>query len=534
MRQRPSDWFSERFGVHSFPVITELRKKSVPQHKHSFWYLFGGFALFLLVLQLVSGALMLMRYEASAQPAVDQLTARPYVFVRAVDSVILVTVTDTSAFPYHAGQVAAFSYSGSPESGVPEELQGKVRIDMALAKDSTWLMTYGNAIETSDDSDAVARVVEQPDLPSKLQEHVKIVRDASGGIIHPSAAWMSVERIEHDVPFGGVIRGVHAYGANLLIAVVLLHMFSAFFQKSYRRPRELMWMSGVLLLGIMLGFGFTGYLLPWNTLAYFATRVGAGYPESFVPGIGKWIAGMIRGGNEVTGETLSRMVALHVAVLPLIALVFAGVHMYLLQALGVSTPVVVKKYGSSMMAMISGAVAIGMLLLVRATSASFDATSPWVIIPLAVLPMSVSFVLGELLLPVRGANGERTPIPFYWNFATRDAIGWLLGLVLIIAVAIIFPWHVPAALNAPIDLSLPLATPPGIHPEWYFMFAYQLLRVVPGELAVMLFAACAAMWFFIPFFDNESWRGERSPKFTRIGIVIVVALVLLTVLGYQP
>src|SRR5437879_2808079 len=90
----------------------------------------------------------------------------------------------------------------------------------------------------------------------------------------PEAAHQSVEMIVTRVPFGSLIRSLHSWSANALIAVVFVHMFSTFFMKSYRAPRQLMWLTGIILLLLMLGFGFTGYLLPWDLTAYFATRIG--------------------------------------------------------------------------------------------------------------------------------------------------------------------------------------------------------------------------------------------------------------------
>ena len=100
-----------------------------------------------------------------------------------------------------------------------------------------------------------------------------------------SEAFESVQYIMAEVPFGWLIRSIHSWGANLFVGVVLLHMISVFFLKAYRAPRELTWMSGALLLFLALGFGFSGYLLPWNELSFFATRVGTDVPAQ-IPVIG--------------------------------------------------------------------------------------------------------------------------------------------------------------------------------------------------------------------------------------------------------
>src|ERR1035437_6200394 len=96
----------------------------------------------------------------------------------------------------------------------------------------------------------------------------------------PEATHQSVEMIVTKVPFGAVVRSLHSWSANALIAVVFLHMFSTFFMKSYRTPRQILWLTGIVLLLLMLGFGFTGYLLPWDSTAYFATRIATEIPKA--------------------------------------------------------------------------------------------------------------------------------------------------------------------------------------------------------------------------------------------------------------
>jgi len=121
----------------------------------------------------------------------------------------------------------------------------------------------------------------------------------------PSAeeAFESVEFIMTTVPFGWLIRSVHSWSANLMVFFAFLHLVSVFFMKSYRAPRELTWMSGVAIFLLVLGFGFSGYLLPWNQLAFFATKVGTDI-AGVVPGVGHWILRFLRGGDRVTGGTL--------------------------------------------------------------------------------------------------------------------------------------------------------------------------------------------------------------------------------------
>src|SRR5262249_21477303 len=143
------------------------------------------------------------------------------------------------------------------------------------------------------------------------------------------------------VPFGWLIRSIHSWSANLLIFVLFLHMFSAYFMKAYRKPRELTWIAGALLLFLMMAFGFSGYLLPWNTLAFFATQVGTEVAGS-LPGIGHFALRFLRGGEQVTGGTLTRFYGMHVAVLPALTTLLLGAHLILVQKHGMSSPPGVK------------------------------------------------------------------------------------------------------------------------------------------------------------------------------------------------
>src|SRR5436190_21096674 len=160
----------------------------------------------------------------------------------------------------------------------------------------------------------------------------------------PSAgeAYESVQFIVTQVRFGWLIRNIHSWSANLLIAAAFAHFFSVFFLKSYRKPRELTWLSGILLLFLMLGFAFSGYLLPWDELSFFATKVGTGIAGA-VPVVGRFTLRLLRGGDDVTGATLSRFYGLHVAVLPAVTTALVPVHLLLVQRQGMSVPLGVER-----------------------------------------------------------------------------------------------------------------------------------------------------------------------------------------------
>ncbi len=148
----------------------------------------------------------------------------------------------------------------------------------------------------------------------------------------------SVVRIVTEIPLGWIIRSIHGWSATFMIAVVWVHLLSIWLTKSYRKPREITWMSGVMLLFLSLAFGFTGYLLPWDELSLSATKVGTDIPNA-IPVVGQWVTQLLRGGPDITGDTLTRFFAFHISVLPIFIFLFLGLHIYLIQKHGVSKPV---------------------------------------------------------------------------------------------------------------------------------------------------------------------------------------------------
>jgi quinol-cytochrome oxidoreductase complex cytochrome b subunit len=151
----------------------------------------------------------------------------------------------------------------------------------------------------------------------------------------PDHAYDSVQYITTQVPLGWLIRGLHHWGASLMIIVVVLHMLRVIFLGAYKFPREVTWFTGVGLLLIVIGFGFTGYLLPWDQKAFWATTVGtriAGTP----PIIGDYLLRIIRGGTEISAVTLVRFFGTHVWVLPALLIILIGIHLYLVIKNGIS------------------------------------------------------------------------------------------------------------------------------------------------------------------------------------------------------
>lgn len=281
-------------------------------------------------------------------------------------------------------------------------------------------------------------------------------------------AFESVQFIMTEVKFGWLIRSIHSWSANLMIATLFVHMFSVFFLRAYYPPREITWVSGVVLLFIVICFGFSGYLLPWNKLAFFATKVGTEI-AGVVPVVGHPILRFLRGGDDVTGATLTRFYGFHVAVLPATATVFIGLHVMLVQLHGMS------------------------------------------------VPPSLS---GQ---PVK-------KMKFVPNFLLRDLIGWILAIGVLAALAALFPWE----LGEKADAFAP--APEGIKPEWYFLFMFQTLKVIPSKvffldgevLGVLAFGAAGAVWLLLPFIDT----GRARRWVNALAVVALAYIVGMTIYGH--
>ncbi len=290
------------------------------------------------------------------------------------------------------------------------------------------------------------------------------------------AAFESVEFIMTTVPFGWLVRSLHSWSANLMVYFAFVHLASVYFMKAYRSPREITWITGCLLLFIAMAFGFSGYLLPWNQLAFFATKVGTDIAAS-VPVIGEWLLRFLRGGDRVTGGTLSRFYGWHVAILPLLTTVVLVLHLLLVQIQGMSVPPAQEKEAA-----------------------------------------------------------RRRPMKFFPNFALRDLFGWVVALGMLAALAALFPWE----LGEKADAFAPAYK--DIRPEWYFVFMFETLKLVPGgEIAgveyeaipILLFGLAAALLVAVPFLDRGVVTRGRSPGFTLAGVLALVYIVGLTAWGYR-
>ncbi len=151
----------------------------------------------------------------------------------------------------------------------------------------------------------------------------------------PDHAYDSVVYITTQLPAGWFIRGLHHWGASAMVVLTVAHLLRVFFLGAYKFPREATWITGVLLLLIVIGFGFTGYLLPWDQKAYWATTVGTRI-IGVAPAVGDWLLRVARGGSELTAVTLARFYGVHIWVLPASLITLIGTHLYLVIRIGIT------------------------------------------------------------------------------------------------------------------------------------------------------------------------------------------------------
>jgi quinol-cytochrome oxidoreductase complex cytochrome b subunit len=285
----------------------------------------------------------------------------------------------------------------------------------------------------------------------------------------PTAAHSSVQAIVSEVEFGWLIRSVHSWSANLMVAAAFVHMFSVFFLRAYHRLRDLTWYSGFGLLLLAFGLGFTGYALPFDEVAFFATKIGFDVAAS-MPVAGETIATLLRGGEEVNATTMQRMFALHAAVLPVLFMPLLMLHLWLVQQHGNHVP---------------------------------DEIDP----------------------------KEVKTVAFFPSFFFNDLIVWLICLNLLTVLAAIYPWELGPAAD-PLKPA-PLGIHPEWYYMAQFQFLKLMpaeIAGIPGELLGMgLFSGAAGLWALVPLFD----RGAKRPRrILYLGYFALVSLIVLTIWGY--
>lgn len=289
-------------------------------------------------------------------------------------------------------------------------------------------------------------------------------------------AHTSVAYIMKVITAGSFIRGLHVYGASAMVILLVLHLAQTFLYGSYKGRRELQWLSGCILLVLVLGMGFTGYLLPWDQKAYFATKVGTNVPSE-IPVVGNAIKHLMLGGSTLGALTLSRFFVIHVIVLPALIVLFVGSHLWLLRKRGSAGPI-----------------------------------------------REDPFVSALSTGPLHAGN-------FYPGQLMRD----LVGAIVVIIVIGLFAHFVPADLGLRAN---PADTQFLPRPDWYFRFLFQWLKYWPGATVAiglgLIPAVVTVLFFGLPFFDRRPERRPwRRPVSVAIFVVILGGIAGLTYLSYR-
>jgi quinol-cytochrome oxidoreductase complex cytochrome b subunit len=157
------------------------------------------------------------------------------------------------------------------------------------------------------------------------------------GISNASVAYCSIANIMRDLQFGFMLRSIHRWSAQVMVAAVFLHMLRVYFTGAYKEPRELNWLIGIVLISLTMVFGYTGYLLPWDQLAFWAGQIGVEMSLS-IPLAGEWVAQLLFGGFTLSQATLQRMYIIHVFLLPFVVTALIGIHIGIVWVQGIAEP----------------------------------------------------------------------------------------------------------------------------------------------------------------------------------------------------
>jgi len=308
---------------------------------------------------------------------------------------------------------------------------------------------------------------------------------------NPSAegAFASVEYIMRDVQFGWLIRYVHSTGASFFFIVVYMHMFRALLYGSYRGPRELIWILGMLIFLCMMAEAFFGYLLPWGQTSYWGAQVIVNL-FSTVPYIGEWLSETVRGDFAISGATLNRFFALHVAAIPLMLVLLVFLHIVALHEVGSNNPDGIE--------------------------------------------------IKEKKDPITGKPLDG--IPFHPYYTVKDFFCAIVFLIIFVTVVFFAPEMGGYFLEyANYEPANPLKTPEHIAPVWYFTPFYAILRAVPPFLGSQIWGVLAmglsiVLLFFLPWLDRGLVRSIRYRGwwYKSALVIFVVSFIGLGVLGALP
>ncbi len=300
---------------------------------------------------------------------------------------------------------------------------------------------------------------------------------------HPDHAFQSVQTMTNEIPYGWLFRLIHNIGSNIIIGVIIIHMVHVFLRVSYKRPREVTWISGCLMLFLVLLTSITGQLLPWHQTGFWQTTVTSTIP-AFLPIIGEGISSYMRGGEFVTGITLSRYFSFHVVILPVIISGLIGLHVLLVRRQGISTSAIVEPESS------------------KTSHEDF----------------------------YREAHLKGQPC--FPHFSLKRLFMVMLYFSIIFFIMTFWPnLFLPPESNMPAN---PLMTPETIRPAWYFLAPYQLIKTIPNDLlGISLLVIFSVVLLFWPFFDaKEAERNiSRRPMLLSLGLIVLALWAILTIWG---
>lgn len=291
----------------------------------------------------------------------------------------------------------------------------------------------------------------------------------------PDHAYDSIQYVQREVTGGALLRGIHHWAASAMVVLVVAHMLRVFAMGAYKYPREANWLIGVGLLMVVLGFGFTGYLLPWDQKAYWATQVGTNIAGT-TPVLGPLLVKVLRGGSQLGAATLSRFYAFHVLWLPLLLGGMALLHLSLVIRQGIAPAPGALEQGAP----------------ARTSSPAYPAY-------------------------YRGAYAatKRAGVRFWPDIVAKDLFVAVGVTALLVSLAAAFP----AGLEPPAD---PTDTSYVPRPEWYFLPFYQLLKLVPGRLegvvTVGVPLALVLVLVGLPFYDRRSIRSLVRRPFALVSL----------------